>query len=192
MAPHYNAPPNWPAPPEGWTPPPGWKPNAEWGPAPPGWQLWIGDDPQRRTNTRTLKIVGGLVVALLLMGIGAALGGGGGDTPTAAALTSRPTVTATSETTVTAAARQNVTVTATATATVTKKVRTTVTAKPAAPRAQAASNCTPGYSPCLPPASDYDCAGGSGNGPEYADGPIAVTGSDPYGLDADGDGVACE
>ena len=28
-------------------------------------------------------------------------------------------------------------------------------------------NCTPGYSPCLTPASDYDCAGGSGNGPGY-------------------------
>lgn len=55
-----------------------------------------------------------------------------------------------------------------------------------------ATNCTPGYSPCLPPASDYDCAGGSGNGPEYAHGPIKVTGSDPYDLDRDGDGVACE
>jgi hypothetical protein len=53
-------------------------------------------------------------------------------------------------------------------------------------------DCTSGYSPCLPPASDYDCAGGSGDGPAYADGPIYVTGSDPYGLDADGDGVACE
>ena len=54
------------------------------------------------------------------------------------------------------------------------------------------SNCTPGYDPCLTPASDYDCAGGSGNGPAYADGPIYVTGSDPYDLDSDGDGVACE
>ena len=54
------------------------------------------------------------------------------------------------------------------------------------------SNCTPGYQPCLSPASDYDCAGGSGNGPAYANGPIYVSGSDPYGLDADGDGVACE
>ncbi len=52
--------------------------------------------------------------------------------------------------------------------------------------------CTPGYSPCLPPASDYDCAGGSGNGPKFVDGPVYVTGSDPYGLDSDGDGVACE
>lgn len=54
------------------------------------------------------------------------------------------------------------------------------------------SGCTPGYSPCLPPMSDYDCAGGAGNGPGYADGPIYVTGSDPYDLDSDGDGVACE
>jgi hypothetical protein len=53
------------------------------------------------------------------------------------------------------------------------------------------SNCTPGYSPCLTPASDYDCAGGSGNGPGYT-GLVYVTGSDPYDLDADGDGVACE
>jgi hypothetical protein len=55
-----------------------------------------------------------------------------------------------------------------------------------------ADDCTSGYSPCLPPASDYDCAGGSGDGPAYAEGPISVTGSDPYGLDSDGDGVACE
>ena len=52
-------------------------------------------------------------------------------------------------------------------------------------------NCTPGYSPCLPPAYDYDCRGGSGNGPKYT-GPVRVTGSDPYDLDRDGDGKACE
>jgi resuscitation-promoting factor RpfB len=57
--------------------------------------------------------------------------------------------------------------------------------------AGASRNCTPGYSPCLPPASDYDCRGGSGNGPEYT-GPVRVTGSDPYDLDRDGDGQACE
>ncbi|HWU22765.1 MAG TPA: PASTA domain-containing protein [Nocardioides sp.] len=54
------------------------------------------------------------------------------------------------------------------------------------------TNCTPGYSPCLPPASDYDCAGGSGNGPAYADQTEVVTGSDPYELDSDGDGYGCE
>lgn len=58
--------------------------------------------------------------------------------------------------------------------------------------ALAPTNCTPGYSPCLPPASDYDCGGGSGNGPEYAYQTEVVTGSDPYDLDSDGDGYGCE
>ena len=62
---------------------------------------------------------------------------------------------------------------------------------PAAQPAPPAQNCTPGYDPCVPPASDVDCAGGSGNGPAYT-GPVRVTGSDPYGLDADGDGLGCE
>lgn len=63
-----------------------------------------------------------------------------------------------------------------------------VTAKPAP---QPSSNCTPGYSPCLPPASDYDCLGGTGDGPEFT-GFVRVTGSDPYDLDGDGDGFGCE
>ena len=58
-------------------------------------------------------------------------------------------------------------------------------------KAPAPSNCTPGYTPCLAPASDYDCAGGSGDGPAFT-GLVRVTGSDPYDLDSDGDGVACE
>jgi Excalibur calcium-binding domain len=45
---------------------------------------------------------------------------------------------------------------------------------------------------CVPIASDVDCAGGSGNGPAYVDGPVFVVGRDVYGLDRDGDGVACE
>lgn len=52
-------------------------------------------------------------------------------------------------------------------------------------------DCTPGYSPCLQPASDYDCQGGTGDGPKYT-GRVEVTGSDPYDLDADGNGVGCE
>lgn len=66
-------------------------------------------------------------------------------------------------------------------------------APPAAPSTSSSSGsgCTPGYSPCLPPASDYDCAGGSGDGPKYT-GYVTVTGSDPYGLDSDGDGAGCE
>ncbi|WP_185448899.1 G5 domain-containing protein [Kribbella qitaiheensis] len=52
--------------------------------------------------------------------------------------------------------------------------------------------CDPNYSGCVPIASDVDCAGGSGNGPEYVQGPVTVIGSDIYGLDADDDGIGCE
>jgi resuscitation-promoting factor RpfB len=63
-----------------------------------------------------------------------------------------------------------------------------VTAKPA----PSGGNCDPNYSGCLNPnASDYDCAGGSGDGPLYT-GRVEVIGVDHYGLDADGDGVGCE
>jgi endonuclease YncB( thermonuclease family) len=55
------------------------------------------------------------------------------------------------------------------------------------------SNCHPSYvGACLDPyASDYDCEGGSGNGPLYT-GPVRVVGDDPFGLDADDDGYGCE
>jgi hypothetical protein len=55
-------------------------------------------------------------------------------------------------------------------------------------------NCDPSYPDvCLDPnAGDYDCEGGSGDGPKYVAGPIRVTGSDPFDLDADGDGTACD
>jgi hypothetical protein len=71
----------------------------------------------------------------------------------------------------------------------------TIAVAKAAPRPPSPpSNCTAGYSPCLPPASDYDCVGGSGNGPAYTTPGVVyrVTGSDPYGLDADNDGYGCE
>jgi endonuclease YncB( thermonuclease family) len=63
--------------------------------------------------------------------------------------------------------------------------------KPKPPPRPPTTNCQ-GYSPCLPPGPDVDCAGGSGDGPRYVTGPVTVTGSDPYDLDRDGDGVACE
>lgn len=61
------------------------------------------------------------------------------------------------------------------------------------PEAEAAPECDPSYEgACLDPyASDYDCEGGSGDGPNYT-GPVEVVGDDHYGLDADGDGYACE
>ena len=31
-----------------------------------------------------------------------------------------------------------------------------------------------------------------GDGPPYVEGPVSVTGSDPYDLDSDGNGVGCE
>jgi hypothetical protein len=57
-----------------------------------------------------------------------------------------------------------------------------------------AQDCTAGYSPCIPPGDDVDCAGGSGNGPRYVTGPVHVDpgGGDPYDLDRDGDGTGCE
>lgn len=47
------------------------------------------------------------------------------------------------------------------------------------------SGCDAGYSPCVPPyPPDVDCGDLSG--------PVRVTGRDAHGLDADGDGRACE
>ena len=58
-------------------------------------------------------------------------------------------------------------------------------APPPAPAPAPQGACAPGYSPCVPPyPPDVDCAD--------VDGPVRVTGTDPHGLDADGDGVACE
>ena len=54
------------------------------------------------------------------------------------------------------------------------------------------SGCDPNYPGCVPIASDVDCSGGSGNGPEYVEDPIEVIGTDKYRLDADHDGIACE
>lgn len=57
---------------------------------------------------------------------------------------------------------------------------------------QTSSRCNPNYSGCLKQnAGDYDCAGGTGNGPNYT-GMVQVIGYDEYGLDRDGDGLACE
>lgn len=60
------------------------------------------------------------------------------------------------------------------------------------PTPKPVSSCDPNYSGCVPIASDVDCAGGSGNGPAYVNGPITVIGSDIYDLDRDHDGIACE
>lgn len=57
---------------------------------------------------------------------------------------------------------------------------------------QEAEECNPNYSDCLDPyALDYDCEGGSGDGPLYT-GTVEVRGYDEYGLDDDGDGIGCD
>ena len=80
--------------------------------------------------------------------------------------------------------------------TVTLVVAKTPPAPPstAPPETIPAPNCDPSYPDvCLDPAvEDYDCAGGSGNGPEYVDGPTRVRLPDPFDLDGDGDGWGCD
>lgn len=104
---------------------------------------------------------------------------------------SSSTTTSTSTTTTTAAPATTavarlVTPTAPAT-TATTLPRTTVAAE--------TSGCHPSYAgACVPIASDVDCAGGGGNGPEYVyTKNFQVVGPDVYGLDGnDNDGIACE
>jgi hypothetical protein len=68
------------------------------------------------------------------------------------------------------------------------------TAPPPPPTTTPSRNCDPSYPDvCLDPnAEDYDCAGGSGNGPRYVAGPIRVRPPDPFDLDGEGDGWGCE
>ncbi|MBB2974983.1 hypothetical protein FHX49_000524 [Microbacterium endophyticum] len=64
---------------------------------------------------------------------------------------------------------------------------------PPEPAPPAEPTCDSNYADaCVPIASDVDCAWGSGNGPAYFDGVAKVVGRDIYGLDRDGDGLACE
>ncbi|MCX5069356.1 G5 domain-containing protein [Micromonospora lupini] len=77
-----------------------------------------------------------------------------------------------------------------------KLVTSTVTKQPVtevvAVGTKKKSNCDPNYSPCVPIASDVDCAGGSGNGPAYVSGVVTVIGDDIYDLDRDNDGYGCD
>ncbi|GIJ19682.1 hypothetical protein Vlu01_03060 [Micromonospora lutea] len=77
-----------------------------------------------------------------------------------------------------------------------KRVSSVVTKKPVteviAEGTKPASRCDPNYTPCVPIASDVDCAGGSGNGPAYVTGPVKVIGTDIYDLDRDNDGWGCD
>lgn len=57
-----------------------------------------------------------------------------------------------------------------------------------------AEACDPSYEgECLKDGiGDYDCAGGSGNGPNYVYSEVRVVGPDVFGLDANGNGIGCE
>jgi hypothetical protein len=59
--------------------------------------------------------------------------------------------------------------------------------------AAAPQACHPSYEgACLDPnAEDYDCEGGSGDGPLYT-GQVKVVGPDEFELDHDNDGLGCE
>jgi hypothetical protein len=63
----------------------------------------------------------------------------------------------------------------------------------AKPKPPPPDDCHDSYTgACLDPnASDYDCAGGSGDGPKYT-GRVTVVGPDVFGLDGDSDGIGCE
>ena len=67
------------------------------------------------------------------------------------------------------------------------------TRRPAAPAPAPAPACNPAYpDECLRDGiGDYDCEGGSGNGPNYVSGPIRVLPPDPFDLDRDSDGLGC-
>jgi hypothetical protein len=54
------------------------------------------------------------------------------------------------------------------------------------------ASCNPNYSgACLDRPGDYDCLGGTGDGPNYT-GTVFVIGVDVYDLDRDSDGIGCE
>lgn len=67
------------------------------------------------------------------------------------------------------------------------------TTPPTSPTAPSGAGCHPSYDPCIADTGgDVDCAGGSGNGPRYVEGPVTVRGDDEYDLDHDDNGVGCE
>ena len=139
---------------------------------------------------------------LIVLGVIGSLAGGN-QSPTssdqggsAAATTNPATVTESPPTTevATTAAAPTTAPPTTRRPTPTTQRRPPTTRKPPQTTHAPARHCDPAYpGVCLHDGiGDYDCAGGSGNGPNYVDGPIRVLPPDPFGLDSDHDGEGCE
>ncbi|HEX4726542.1 MAG TPA: hypothetical protein VH298_02015 [Jatrophihabitans sp.] len=167
---------------------------------PPPWQPGgpVPSAARRVQIGRKPAIIGMAVAGLvgILLGGAARSADASGPGPTSTVTVTQPAATVTVHSTSTVTARVTSTVVSRVTSTKTVAAAAahpapTVSSAPATSSAPA-QDCTPGYSPCIPPGPDVDCAGGSGNGPRYVQGPVYVTGNDPYGLDSDHDGVGCE
>jgi hypothetical protein len=206
---------DYPPPPPGAPPPP--PPPPPYGAPPPPQPP---EPPERVSATKRawrefralptwLQVGSWAMVALIVVGIiGASVGADDDETvATSRSTTEEPTTTTTEEPTTTEAptTTERETTTTEAPTTTTAPPTTTTAAPPppttttapppppppAAPAAAPPSGCHPSYDPCVPIASDVDCAGGTGNGPVYT-GTVQVIGPDEYGLDRDGDGLGCE
>ncbi|ONI75072.1 hypothetical protein ALI144C_40630 [Actinosynnema sp. ALI-1.44] len=151
--------------------------------------------PSRPRRRKPVVIAAGVVGALLI--IGAIASNEDEPAPTANGVTSTSTPATTTTTSVVASPPPpspvvTTTVPTTQKPTTTRQTPTTTRAPEPPAEPQNALGCDPNYDPCVPIASDVDCAGGSGNGPAYVKGPVRVIGRDIYKLDNNGDGVGCE
>jgi hypothetical protein len=178
----------------GWGPPPNRPPEPGWGPPPP-------PSPPSWRRLGVVGWVGISVVVLVVLGLIASRGGqptaapgSGGPSTTQPPVTAPPTteVVTTEDPTTEPPTTHRTPPTTHATPTTQQRPPTT---RPAPKTTRAPSgNCDPSYpGSCLHDGiGDYDCAGGTGNGPNYVSGPIQVRPPDPFDLDRDGDGVGCE
>src|SRR5215831_2024091 len=64
----FNPWPQWPLP-AGFQPEPGWKPDSSWPPVPPGWPLWVNDDPGYIAPPPPRRPTNGFAIASLIFGI---------------------------------------------------------------------------------------------------------------------------
>jgi hypothetical protein len=185
-----------PDPTSGWGPPPNDQQPPGWGPPPPS------PTPRRRPG-----VVGWVGISLVVVVVLAVIGSlnNGPDTRQSNAVATSDTVTQPPTTEVPTTTEPPTTEAPTTTEPPTTAPPTThrtpptthrpPTTRPAPKTTSApAGNCDPAYpGSCLHDGiGDYDCSGGSGNGPNYVSGPIRVRAPDPFDLDRDGDGIGCE